>query len=85
MRLDAVVIAGWNSYFILLIPLLRLVPCSDLTTGWLVLEGVHLCFRSCSATDRRLTELVLESLLFVGKQSTRLLSWVSFVAVKYTL
>ena len=33
MRLDAVVIASWNSFSVLLIALLRLVPCFDSTTG----------------------------------------------------
>ena len=78
-------IAGWNKSFICLIALLRSVPCLDLTTGWLVLEGVHSCLRSSSAADRRSMELVLGSLLLVGKKSTRLLSWVPFVAVTYAL
>ena len=33
MRLDAVVIASWNNSFILLIPLLRSVPCLESTIG----------------------------------------------------
>ena len=85
MRLDGVVIAGWNNSFILLIALLRLVPCLESTTGWLVLEGVYLCFRSSSAADRRLMESVFGSLLLAGKKLTQLLSWAFFVAVTYTL
>ena len=85
MRLDAVVIAGWKSSFIILIALLRLAPCFDLTTGRLVLDGVYSCFRSSSAADRRSMELVLGSLLLVGKKLTQLLCWTPFVAVTKTL
>ena len=85
IRLDAIVIAGWNNSFICLIILLRSVPCLDLTTGWLILEGVHLCLRSSSAADRRSMESVLGSLFLVGKKLTRSLSWVPFVAATYTL
>ena len=85
MRLDAVVIAGWNNSFILFIALLRSVLWLQSTTGLLVLEGVYSCFRSSSAADRQSLELVLGILLLVGNKLMQLLSWVPIVAVKYTL
>ena len=67
IRLDAVVMAGCKSFFIFLIALLRSVPCLDLLTGWLVLDGIHLCFRSSSAADRLSMELVFGSLFWLGR------------------
>ena len=74
IRLEDVVMAGRNNCFILRMAWLSSVPCSDSTTGCFVVDGVHSCFSSSSAAERRLIESVLGSLLFLGKKSTRLLS-----------
>ena len=74
IRLEDVVMAGRNNCFILRMAWLSSVPCSDSTTGCFVVDGVHFCFRSSSAAERRSIESVLGSLLFLGKKSTRLLS-----------
>ena len=81
MRLETVVIAGWNSSFILFIALFRLVPCCESTMGCIACVVVHSCFIFFSAAERRSIGSVFGSLLFVGQKSTRLSSCVPFVAV----